>query len=188
MNRYIPMEATLKNSKMIAESVPIEESYEKTNNHISVVERYYTPRYCLNVLEPGDDYCVLLHSNRICVITLAPSHNLLKSENVISSVSFHISEEILNKVSGKKKRGAHRIQPSSSILTVNCPGKKYTLCGCISGKLLEVNKQLINNPKYLISDPQGKGYLAIILPVFSVFDHARDNFVTPEQYESSVIV
>ncbi|XP_024609415.1 protein Simiate-like isoform X2 [Neophocaena asiaeorientalis asiaeorientalis] len=74
----------------------------------SLVDRYFTRWYKADVKgKPCEDHCILQHSNRICVITLAGSHPVLQSGKVIKSISYQIStncSRLQNKVSGKFKR------------------------------------------------------------------------------------
>uniref|UniRef100_A0A8D0EUS3 Actin binding transcription modulator n=1 Tax=Strix occidentalis caurina TaxID=311401 RepID=A0A8D0EUS3_STROC len=71
-------------------------------------ERYFTRWYKPDVKgRPCEDFCVLQHSNRICVITLAEAHPLLQSGKTIKSINYQISancSRLQNKVSGKSKR------------------------------------------------------------------------------------
>lgn len=73
---------------------------------------------------------IILFPGRICVITLAPSHPLLKCEQ-ITDVNYQVSAKVNrleNKVSGKGKKGAQHLQPESIICVVTCStGAKYTL-------------------------------------------------------------
>ena len=73
---------------------------------------------------------IILFPGRICVITLAPSHPLLKCEQ-ITDVNYQVSAKVNrleNKVSGKGKKGAQHLQPDSIICEVTCStGAKYTL-------------------------------------------------------------
>ncbi|XP_073907417.1 protein Abitram isoform X3 [Castor canadensis] len=74
----------------------------------SLVDRYFTRWYKADVKgKPCEDHCILQHSNRICVITLAGSHPVLQSGKTIKSISYQIStncSRLQNKVSGKFKR------------------------------------------------------------------------------------
>ncbi|RXN00596.1 Protein Simiate [Acipenser ruthenus] len=57
--------------------------------------------------KPCEDHCVLQHSNRICIITLAESHPILQNGRQIKSINYQISancSRLQNKVSGKSKR------------------------------------------------------------------------------------
>lgn len=64
------------------------------------------------------------------MITLAPSHPLLKCEQ-ITDVNYQVSAKVNrleNKVSGKGKKGAQHLQTESIICEVTCStGAKYTL-------------------------------------------------------------
>ncbi|XP_055127549.1 protein Abitram isoform X2 [Symphalangus syndactylus] len=74
----------------------------------SLVDRYFTRWYKPDVKGKFcEDHCILQHSNRICVITLAESHPVLQSGKTIKSISYQIStncSRLQNKVSGKFKR------------------------------------------------------------------------------------
>lgn len=59
---------------------------------LSVTERYYTPLYYVS--PAADDFCVLLHSNRICVVTLASSHALLVGRKIVQRVDCQVSSTL----------------------------------------------------------------------------------------------
>ncbi|NP_001004966.1 protein Abitram isoform X1 [Xenopus tropicalis] len=75
----------------------------------SVVDRYFKRWYKSDVKgKPCEDHCILQHSNRICIITLAECHPLLQNGKTIKTISYQISancSRLQNKVSGKSKRG-----------------------------------------------------------------------------------
>lgn len=77
-----------------------------------------------NVLHKSSLFC------RICVITIAPSHPLLKCKQ-LTCVNFQVSNKVNrldNKVSGKGKKGAQHLLPESIICEVTCSsGDKYSL-------------------------------------------------------------
>jgi len=61
----------------------------------SVVDRYFTKRYEVNLPKGLKDFeetkctnfndvCVLRHSNKLCIITLAPSHPIIRCRNTLS--------------------------------------------------------------------------------------------------------
>ncbi|XP_052095141.1 protein Abitram-like isoform X3 [Mytilus californianus] len=87
-----------------------DQSESKTGSdktHLSVVERYYKPKYILDCQANEDeDLCILTHSNRICIITLAPSHPVVRDKKTIKQISFKVGgvDRLNNKVSGKGKR------------------------------------------------------------------------------------
>ena len=66
---------------------PIEDSVKSESEFLSVSERYFT-RYLTD--EP-DHQCVLLHSNRICLITLNQDHQVIKDhKKAIKKIDFQV--------------------------------------------------------------------------------------------------
>ncbi|XP_076227754.1 protein Abitram [Nomia melanderi] len=157
----------------------------------TITERYFTAYYKLNVQSPNDDICILMHSNRICMLTLAPSHTVLQGNKEITKVNFKVSEKldrVLNKVSGKSKHGAQPLQANSNICIISSSnGKTYTIKCCIIGKLVEVNETLLQNPKLLLEPPHKGGYLAIILPNINLLDKMKKSLLTQEQYDLEML-
>jgi UPF0436 protein C9orf6 homolog len=149
-------------------------------NRPSVTDRYFEPRFFIPKVDQIQNHltghqCVLLHSNRfdyhlfivtylillllyIClnrigVICLAPSHPILAQNKLVIEIDFKIDERIdrsNNKVSGKFKKGAQKLDPESILCNISCEdGSSYTLMACMKGKLVEINDNLILNPNLL---------------------------------------
>nr|XP_032813195.1 protein Abitram isoform X2 [Petromyzon marinus] len=116
----------------------------------TVLERYFTRHYKTDMKGKAcEDHCVLQHSNRICVITVAESHPVLGGGRDVAAVDYQISagcSRLDNRVSGKSKR--------------------YTIYSCIRGRLVEVNENLIANPHLVRDKPSCEGYIAVVLPKF----------------------
>ncbi|XP_074052861.1 protein Abitram isoform X2 [Macrotis lagotis] len=98
----------------------------------SLVDRYFTRWYKADVKgKPCEDHCILQHSNRICVITLAESHPLLQNGKTIKSINYQISancSRLQNKVSGKFKRGAQFLTELAPLCRISCSdGEEYTV-------------------------------------------------------------
>ncbi|XP_014477492.1 PREDICTED: protein Simiate [Dinoponera quadriceps] len=153
----------------------------------TVTERYFTTYYKMNVQSPGDDICIRIHSNRMCMFSLAPSHVIFtQGDRDITKVDFKISDKLdraLNKVSGKSKHGGQALQANSNICTVFCSdGQKYLIKCCMIGKLVEVNEILSEKPQLLRELPHKGGYLAIILPNIKHLENLRTSLLTHEQY------
>ncbi|GIY64673.1 protein Abitram [Caerostris darwini] len=134
-------------------------------SQLSVTERYFKHK-----IIPEYNECVLTHSNRLCLITLGPEHPILKENIDVVSVKF-ISDRnvdrLSNKVSGKFKKGGQRLSEKSVLCTVKCSNEcEYKIYSCVSGTLVEVNENLINNPNLLKEKPWAEGYIGIILPPF----------------------
>jgi len=159
----------------------------------SVVERYYNTRYKINVqANRMEDICVLVHSNKLCVITVAPSHPLISKKKKIKSIDFQITgklNRLENKVTGKRKKGGQWLIEESPLCRVICEdGSRYTLYSCIKGKLVEVNEQLLQNPNLLIEKPQTNGYIAIIQPKLeqSKTQLTQVPLLEPTEYQETV--
>ncbi|XP_073907416.1 protein Abitram isoform X2 [Castor canadensis] len=120
----------------------------------SLVDRYFTRWYKADVKgKPCEDHCILQHSNRICVITLAGSHPVLQSGKTIKSISYQIStncSRLQNKVSGKFKRGAQFLTELAPLCKIYCSdGEEYTVSSCVRGRLMEVNENILHKPSIL---------------------------------------
>ena len=127
--------------------------------HTSVVDRYFTKRYLTDInRKQGEDQCILMHSNRICIIT-APSHPILKDGKSVTKVDFKVNpnmDRLANKVSGKAKKGAQMLDSRSLLCFVTCTdGSTYTLRSCIKGGLIEANDQLVEHPELLAQKVSG---------------------------------
>ena len=96
----------------------IEESIDLNQPYLSVTERYYTPFYKVDEdRSRKNDLCLLVHSNRISLITLAPSHPLVSSTEKIT-VNCEVSGRIdrkQNKAVGKSKKGGQNLEPTSIV-------------------------------------------------------------------------
>lgn len=161
-----------------------------SGNFPTVTDRYFTGYYKINIQFPGDDICIFIHSNRICMLSVAPSHIVLQGDKHIEKVDFKVSDKLdrsLNKVSGKGKHGAQPLQANSNICTISCSdGQTYFIKCCMTGKLVEVNEMLLKNPQLLREPPHKGGYLAIILPNLKLLENLKQSLLTYEQYISFV--
>ncbi|XP_078321945.1 protein Abitram-like isoform X2 [Crassostrea virginica] len=123
------------------------------SEHPSLVERYYQPKYTIDSQSKKDeDICILTHSNRICIVTVAEWHPLLREKKTISKVNFDVdgTNRLDNKISGKGKRGAQLLTASSSLCEVTCSdASKYIISCGVRGQLIEVNENLLTSPHLL---------------------------------------
>lgn len=152
----------------------------------TITDRYFTPYYKTDVQSPGDDMCIWIHSNRICMLSLAPSHVILRDNKDIKKVDFRVSDKLdrsLNKVSGKGKHGAQPLQTNSNVCTISCLDEQtYVIKCCMIGKLVEVNEALSEDPQLLKGPPHKGGYLAIILPNIKLLESLKQSLLTHDQY------
>ncbi|XP_028635744.1 protein Abitram [Grammomys surdaster] len=158
----------------------------------SLVDRYYTRWYKADVKgKPCEDHCILQHSNRICVITLAGSHPVLQSGKTIQSISYQISNNcsrLENKVSGKFKRGAQFLTELAPLCKIYCSdGEEYTISSCVRGRLMEVNENILHQPSLLQEKPSTEGYIAVVLPKFEESKSVTEGLLTQQQYEEVVV-
>lgn len=127
----------------------------------SVVDRFY--EQFLYKYQKDEDHLVLAHSNGIVLVQLAPKHPVFKSG--IAEVRYDVGQidRSNNEVKGKSKRGGLVLQERTQLAVVRGKdGHEYKVVSCLPGKLVEVNKGLLENPDLLKSE--GDGYIAIILP------------------------
>lgn len=153
--------------------------------HKFIVDRYYTRYYYVRDDAPDEDHLVLIHSNRICLIGLAPSHIALRKE--ITSVDFNIGncDRSDNRVKGKSKKGAMALQPFTALAMVHCSdGSQYKVFSCVTGKLVEVNEALSRAPAETLARGEGDGFIAIVLPKIDKKEAIRDALLTEEQYKA----
>ncbi|SPP80808.1 protein Abitram [Drosophila guanche] len=158
---------------------PITDGFDP--NYPSVVDRFFTRYYYIRA---NAAYQVLYHSNRICLICLAPTHPALAQG--IATLSFDVGnvDRSQNVVKGKGKKGGMILQADSTLaLLTTETGQTYKIPSCIRGKLVEVNAALVAEPKLLEQLPEGAGYFAILLPKIENCDLIKEKLLTQEQYE-----
>ena len=63
---------------------------------------------------------------------------------------------------GKHKSNAFKLRSRTIIMEIIADEKTYPIYACCSGKLIEINENVINNPQLLVEESEGNGFLAII--------------------------
>ena len=158
------------------------------NEHIdifpSVVDRFFTRYYHIKPGRPKEVYMVLFHSNRVCLICLAPCHPILSQNLNDIKISYNIgnSDRSANKVKGKGKKGGMALQPDSTLAILTSDNVNYKVPSCIRSKLIEVNDKLPNKPELL--GQEGDGYLAIVLPKPENCEDIKTSLLTQEQFDA----
>uniref|UniRef100_A0A8C5ADV6 Protein Simiate n=1 Tax=Gadus morhua TaxID=8049 RepID=A0A8C5ADV6_GADMO len=144
----------------------------------SVIERYFTRWYKADVKgQACEDHCILQHSNRLCVLTLAETHPILQDGRTIKNINYKISNgcsRLNNKVAGKSKRVRHGL--CDVIITVLI----------FIRRLLEVNEDILINTSLLLKKPSTDGYIAVILPKFEESKLVGENLLSREDFEAVV--
>ncbi|XP_030846391.1 protein Abitram [Strongylocentrotus purpuratus] len=153
----------------------------------SFLERYFTAKYQIDTNgKTAEDFCILQHSNKICVITVAGGHPIVRDKMKVEKVDFQVTantNRMDNKVIGKNKKGAQNLQSESILCKVHCSGgKSYTIYSCIKGKLVEVNEILFSHPQLLVEKPNTEGYVAIILVRLSDYDSQFQRLISEDEY------
>merc|ERR1712212_1274992 len=169
----------------IVRNIPvIEHSISSTDplDYLTVTERYYNNLYRLDAdRERQHDILVLNHSNKICLITLAPSHPVLAKKLEIKKVNFEVSKKVdrkSNKTIGKSKKGGQALEPTSVLAIVETDGGNFPVKAVVPGKLICVNEVLITEPSKLSSHPDSEGHIAIILPSKGQYEDVKSSLAT----------
>jgi len=135
----------------------------------------------------GEDTCVMMHSNRLCLIGLSYKHPIITNNKTIAKVNFELGpncNRLENSVSGKGKRGAQILGKMSPVCEVQCSdGSAYIVqCG-VRGKLVEINEQLLSNPQLAATHAQSEGFLAVILPKLHEAEYAVKTLMSRQDYQ-----
>ncbi|XP_052804721.1 protein Abitram-like [Mya arenaria] len=162
----------------------------KDSRYLSVVERYYTPKYYKNTKSEKEDVCILVHSNKICVVTLAEWHPVVAEKKEVVSVDYQFDHvnRLCNRVTGKGKKGAQNLHADSALCRVKCSdGSQYQVpCG-LKCQLLETNGTLKNTPSVLTEKPNTDGYLAVVLPKLKDFKEEMCKLLAKDSIEPAVM-
>jgi len=144
---------------------PIEQSIDLSETYKTVEDRYYTRFFYQQ--EDGEDQVVLVHSNRICLVSIAPNHPVIKDKKVIKNLNFQVSQNcdrLKNKVSGKGKKGGQGLDEKAILCFIECEsGETYTIRSCVKGRLVTINQKIVENPQLILDKSPGEAHLAIIL-------------------------
>ncbi|XP_061193994.1 telomere-associated protein RIF1-like [Saccostrea echinata] len=123
--------------------------------------------------------------NRICIVTVSEWHPIIREGKTVSKINFEVDgmNRLDNKISGKGKRGAQLLTPSSPLCEVTCTDEsKYTVICGVRAQLIEANENLVKSPQLLTQKPQTEGYIAIVLPKLGDFESATKNLLSKEEY------
>lgn len=149
----------------------------------STVDRFFTRYYYEHPVdrEHAEPHLVLFHSNRICLIQLAPEH--VAFDRGIKSVSFEVGkiDRSQNQVSGKKKSGGMIVQADSTLALVTCEdGSVFKVRGCVQGKLVEVNQRVVQDAGLLARE--GDGFIAVVMPKPEQCEAIKGKLIKREEY------
>ncbi|XP_077978688.1 protein Abitram-like [Glandiceps talaboti] len=159
----------------------------KFHDYPSVVDRYFRKAYKIDVNgRESENLCILQHSNKIIIVTLAGSHPIIRNQKTIKNVNYQVTKNLNrldNKVSGKGKKGGQWVNETAPLCVITCnDNTQYTIYSSVNGKLVEVNENLISRPQLLIEKPETDGFIAIVLPKFGNSDSQMDKLLPEEKY------
>jgi hypothetical protein len=115
---------------------------------------------------------VRMHSNKLFLIFLHPTHPAMRKN--IKQVIFRASAESL---SGKRKKGALNLQPSSPLLEIHTEDEIFQIRAGIFGKLIETNDYLLQFPNTL---KDAEGFLVVLMPPLNKIDSMIKDLLDPE--------
>ena len=142
----------------------IEKSLDLTIPFKNLEDRYYKRFY--HAPEDGQHQVVLVHSNRICLVSLAASHPVIKDKKVIKNLNFQVSQNcnrLNNKVVGKGKKGGQGVDERAILCFIECENdEKFAVRACVKGKLIGINQKIVDNPQWIVEKTPGVAHIGIV--------------------------
>lgn len=138
-------------------------------------ERYYDIRLLPSLGrksyfgETGDQ-CIMFHSNRLCVITISPTHPVITENKTIERIEFTFEghekiDRLATQPKGKSKKGSQKLQKHAPICAIiTSDGHNYVITAGLGSKLIEINQSIKENPNLIKERPLASGFIAMIQP------------------------
>ena len=150
-------------------------SAAKLATYVSYTDRYFRRYYKLNVRQAGNDHLMLMHSNRVVVCSLAPTHPIVADPAKYRVDRCEFLQLVNEEMSGKHKHNAKNVNVDQPLCKLHCTITRrdsadeldtvyFLICSCLNAKLIETNDQLIGNPQLVQSKPSTQGYVFILMP------------------------
>ena len=145
------------------------------NDYPTPTERYYDIRLVsahnrrCYFGEVGDQ-CIMFHSNKICLVCLAPTHPVIADDKTITKVEFSFEgdekiDRLASQPRGKRKRGGQKMRKNAPICAIVCSDEsRYIVISCIGARLIEINKAISSKPDLIKRRPLSTGFIAIVQP------------------------
>ena len=171
------------------------DSDSKRAQYLSYTDRYFKKYYKLNVKYENNDHLILVHSNKVAVCAIAPSHPVLDSTKYkIIRVDF--IQKVNEAMSGKHKHNANRLNNVQGLCKIiaskvgehtpetndESEEETFIIYSCLNAKLVEINEKLLKNPELLQSKAQTDGYLAIMITNLDTWKDQISSLTTHEEY------
>lgn len=138
-------------------------------------ERYYDIRLVSSIGRKSyfgevGDQCIMFHSNRVCILTIAPSHPVITENKAIERIEhtfegYEKIDRLASQCQGKSKKGGQKLQKNAPVCALICSdGTKYVITACLNSKLVEINQLICTRPQLVKERPLSTGFIAIIQP------------------------
>jgi len=181
---------TVKTSSIVAFKGAIEDSIDLAEPYRTVTQRYYTRFFKIDENRvQRNDLCLLVHSNRISIVCLAPSHPLITKVVNITAVNCEISAKVdrkSNKAVGKSKKGGQNLDSNSILCYLETDDCKYPISAISPAKLICMNKAVLADPNLARLKPDADGHIAILLPHLGQIEGCKKGLMTQDEYEAFI--
>jgi hypothetical protein len=170
-------------------------SEKKIANYKSYIDRYFTKYYKINLKYAGNDHLILMHSNKIAVCSLAPSHPILNLNRYkIDRVEY--LQNVNDEMSGKHKHNANNVNINQPICKLYAKvlnpieneetERFFIIYSCLNAKLIEINEKLLRNPELVQLKPNTDGFIAIMMPKLDNLKDQLSELINHDQYSNEV--
>ena len=124
-----------------------------------------------------EDQFVHIHKNELCIVGVAKTHSMFAEGRTVSKVEY---KQDCSEISGKKKKGAPRIEQCSVLAVVTCSdGTEWAVRGAVPSRLIEINERLIADPSLLQRMSWTEGFIGVVRCDFLLLPV---DFVNVDQY------
>jgi len=81
------------------------------------------------------------------------------------------------------------LQETSPILSIKVKGQEepVLLQTGIKGKLIEINKAIVDNPQLLLEESEGRGYIALLLPKLDKDPFTEEHSLETDRVEAALL-
>lgn len=173
-------------------------------NYKSYIDRYFTKYYKINFRQARNDHLILMHSNKIAVCSLAPSHPVLDTSRY-RVVRVEYLQTVNDEMSGKHKHNAKNLNQNQPICRLHAKVLKtdesaedtlepkeavgderiFVFYSFLNAKLLETNDRLAEQPELVQTKPATEGFIAIMMPKLDNLKDQLKELIDHDEYIKS---
>jgi hypothetical protein len=170
----------------------IEDSVDLSEEYLTVTQRYYKPYYRVDTdRNRKHDICLLVHSNRVCLVCLAPSHPIITKDLEVVNINCEVSDKVdrkKNKAVGKGKKGGQNLDPTSLLCYVETKcGEKFGVDAIAPSKLICMNSTVLSTPALVKHKSDSTGHIAILLPYKGHIEDCKAGLLDEEAYRAFIL-